>query len=179
MVKQPTQLYIMSPGASILNNKSNFAYFFWFGVMLYRRFCSTCTALSVFCQLVYLLIMQPYIFVPNYRHGRNRIPPWQKSNTIVPCKYPVHISWGALHIEGLMQNCNISIANALGFCTLALSHRYRHMESEDGIHMSLWNRPRGTRSRHSRRMRNLQFYVSGKRSMHDVIQTVLSEVFVR
>ena len=27
----------------------------------------------------------------------------------------------------------------------------------------LWNRQRGKRSRHSRRMRNLQFYVSGKR----------------
>ena len=29
----------------------------------------------------------------------------------------------------------------------------------------LWNRWRGKRSRHSRRMRNLQFYVSGKRPM--------------
>ena len=29
----------------------------------------------------------------------------------------------------------------------------------------LWNRRRGKRSRHSRRMRNLQFYVSGKRPM--------------
>ena len=29
----------------------------------------------------------------------------------------------------------------------------------------LWNRQRGKRSRHSRRMRNLQFYVSGKRPM--------------
>ena len=29
----------------------------------------------------------------------------------------------------------------------------------------IWNRRRGKRSRHSRRMRNMQFYVSGKRPM--------------
>ena len=36
----------------------------------------------------------------------------------------------------------------------------------------LWSRWRGKRSRHSRRMRNLQFYVSGKRPIADVIGTV-------
>ena len=35
----------------------------------------------------------------------------------------------------------------------------------------LWNRRRGERSRHSRLMRNLQFYVSGKRPMEDMEDT--------
>ena len=39
----------------------------------------------------------------------------------------------------------------------------------------LWSRWRGKRSRHSRRMRNPQFYVSGKRPMH----TGFSQTFQR
>ena len=46
----------------------------------------------------------------------------------------------------------------------------------------LWRRRRGKRSRHSRRMRNQQFYVSGKRPMYNsqtltVNVTVLSDMF--
>ena len=39
----------------------------------------------------------------------------------------------------------------------------------------LWSRWRGKRSRHSRRMRNLQIYVSGKRSMAYLVENVTSQ----
>ena len=38
----------------------------------------------------------------------------------------------------------------------------------------LWSRPRGKRSRHSRRMRNLQVYVTGKRPMNGETITTTS-----
>ena len=41
----------------------------------------------------------------------------------------------------------------------------------------LWSRWRGKRSRHSRRMRNPQFYVSGKRFMGELIVVVHFEYF--
>ena len=43
----------------------------------------------------------------------------------------------------------------------------------------LWNRRRGKRSRHSRRMRNLQFYVSGKRSIIRCILVCAADILVR
>ena len=43
---------------------------------------------------------------------------------------------------------------------------------------SLWSRWRGKRSRHSRRMRNLQFYVSGKRAGLEVVKTMSSPQYL-
>ena len=42
----------------------------------------------------------------------------------------------------------------------------------------LWNRWRGKRSRHSRRMRNLQFYVSGKRPIPGTVAILSCQVLL-
>ena len=34
------------------------------------------------------------------------------------------------HIDGLVQDCSICIANALEYCSLALNHRYARGEDE-------------------------------------------------
>ena len=62
-----------------------------------------------------------------------------------------------------------------GTCVTRTSRHGRHARVE--MHVGVANpRCRGKRSRRSRRMRNPQFYVSGKRPMQDEWALILSEI---